>query len=87
MEQEDMERELFVAVTELVAEFGNLTVIAAMQEVLEMEVEENACCVTCETKARWWHRELLRLLSRYEQEFPEIGAVARVNHPMPRLIQ
>jgi hypothetical protein len=87
MEREDMEQELFEVVAGLVAEFGNLTVIEAMQQVLEMEVEEQACCVTCERKSIWLNRELSRLLARYEQEFPEHEAVARINHPMPGLVQ
>jgi hypothetical protein len=87
MEQEDMEQELFGAVAQLTAEFGNLTVIVAIQRVLEMEVEENGCCVACQRKAGWWHRELSRLLTKYQGEFPEIPAVARINSPMPGLVQ
>jgi hypothetical protein len=74
------DNELFEAVAELAAEFGNLTVIEATQQVLEMEAEENACCTTCQRKAIWLNRELLRLLSRYQCDFPEISAVERINH-------
>jgi hypothetical protein len=84
MEQEDMEQELFEAVAGLAAEFGSLTVILAMQQVLEMEVEADACCTTCQRKSIWLNRELSRLLSRYQSEFPEMGAVARINSLGPR---
>jgi hypothetical protein len=86
-DQEDRGLELFSTLAELAAEFGNLTVIVAMQQVLEVEVEEDACCVTCQRKTEWLHRELSRLLTSYEQEFPEHEAVARINSQSPRLVQ
>jgi hypothetical protein len=86
-DQEDRELELFSKLAELAAEFGNLTVIIAMQQVLEMEVEEDACCTTCQRKAAWWHREFSRLQNSYKQEFPEHEAVARINSPMPGMVQ
>jgi hypothetical protein len=76
--------DLFETVAGLAEEFGSLTVIVAVQQVLEMEVEQDACCTTCQRKAEWFHRELSRLLNRYEQEFPEISAVARINSLGPR---
>jgi hypothetical protein len=79
-----MEQELFEIVAELVAEFGNLTVIEVMQQLLEMEVEEDACCTTCQRKSIWLNREVSRLLSRYQREFPDIPAVARINSLGPR---
>jgi hypothetical protein len=87
MEQEDMGLELFEAVAGLAEDFGNLTVIVAINELLAIEVSENACCVTCQRKAEWLHRQLSQLLTRYEMEFPEMGAVARINHRMPGLVQ
>jgi hypothetical protein len=84
MEHENMEQELFEAVAGLVAEFGNLTVIEVMQQVLEMEVEQDVCCTTCQRKSIWLNREVSRLLSRYQCEFPEISAVARINSLGPR---
>jgi hypothetical protein len=87
MKREDMEQELFDAVAGLVAEFGSLTVIVAMQQVLDMQVEQDACCTTCQRKAEFWNRELSRLLGRYHEEFSDLGAVAKVNHFGSELIQ
>jgi hypothetical protein len=83
-DQEDRGLELFSTLVEMATEFGNLTVIEAMQQVLKMEVEQDGCCTTCQRKAEWWNRELSQLLCRYHREFPEISAVARINSLGPR---
>lgn len=87
MEQDDMRLELFSTLVDLAEELGNLGLIVAIHQLLEIQVEEDACCVRCQRKAQWWHREMSQLLARYEREFPEPGAVARINHSGSGLIQ
>jgi hypothetical protein len=79
-EQEDERLEPFTTVMELANEYGNLEVIIAIQQLLAFQLEEDACCTTCQRKAEWWSREMSSLVARYEREFPEMGAVAMINH-------
>lgn len=79
-DQEDRRLELFSTLVDFAEEFGNLGVIVAIHQLLEIQVEEDNCCVTCQRKAEWLHREVSRVLARYEQEFPQQGAMARINH-------
>lgn len=87
MDEIDTGLEIISRLAELAEDFGNLQLIVAIHQLLAIEVEEDFCCVSCQRKAEWWHREILRFLAQYQREFPEMGAVAKVNHPMPGLIQ
>ena len=87
IDQEEERVEPFATVMELAQEYGNLDVIIAITHLLEFQLEEDACCTACQRKAEWWSREMSRLLARYEQEFPEMGAVGMINHAGPGTVQ
>jgi hypothetical protein len=84
MEQEDNGLLLLSTVAGLAEEYGNLAVLVAMHHLLAMEVEEDGCCLTCHRKAQWLDGQMQQQLVRYQQEFPAIDAIAKVNHPGPR---
>jgi hypothetical protein len=87
-DQEEDRVEPFATVMELAHEYGNLEVIIAIHHLLAFQQEDDAaCCTTCQRKAEWWNREMSQLVARYEREFPEVGAVAKINHAGSGLIQ
>jgi hypothetical protein len=79
--------EPFATVMELALEYGNLEVIIALHYLLGFQLEEESCCVSYQQKAEWWNREMSQLMARYEMEFHEADAVARINHRGAELVQ
>jgi hypothetical protein len=79
--------ELMNSLMAMSEQYGSLTVIEALNELLAMEVEQDACCVTCQRKAIWWHENLSRLITLFEKKFPTMQAVTRLNHPGSALVQ
>jgi hypothetical protein len=81
LDQEEERVEPFTTVMEMAQEYGNLEVIIAITQLMAFQQKEDAaCCTTCQRKAEWWSREMSQLVARYEREFPEDDAVARINH-------
>jgi hypothetical protein len=72
--------ELVNTLVELTERYRHLMVIVAFNELLALEVEEDACCISCQRKADWLHGEISQLLAGYEREFPALPAVAQINH-------
>jgi hypothetical protein len=79
IDQKDERIEPFTSVAELCAEFGYQVVIESLSALLAFDVKEDACCVTCQRKAVFWHEQLYQALGRYQREFPAGGVAGRIN--------
>jgi hypothetical protein len=79
--------QLVNSLIEMTAQYGNLTVIVALNEILAIEVEADACCVACQRKAVLLHDGLTQLLANYKKEFSVIRTVVTINSAGSQLVQ
>jgi hypothetical protein len=70
LEQEDALLQLFNTIMELATNHGQLAILQALYELLELDGEQIAHCAKCYRRTELLHSGLGQLLRAYRREFP-----------------
>lgn len=87
MDGETDNPEPFTGTMDLVYEYGTAAIVEAVKDLANFDAQDADNCAAWRQKNEWWCAELTALLARYEEEFPEPLAVARINYEGAALIQ